>query len=97
MKKHLVIWKMFLQRKLMLSKRLLNNMLWEIENSRKELDRAESLDGYELSEDEDSSGNEDFPQHSEKSWDREYSGESDDYLLSNGAFSSKEKQTLQTT
>lgn len=63
----------------------------------KELGRAESPDGDELSEEEDSSGNEDFPQHSEKNWDREYSNESDDSLLRNGAFSTEEKQTLQTT
>jgi len=43
----------------------------------KDLDRNESPDGDERSEDEDFSGNEDFPQHSEKNWDREYSDESD--------------------
>jgi hypothetical protein len=63
----------------------------------KELDRAESPDGDELSEDEDSSGNEDFPQHSETNWDREYSDESDHCLLRNGTFSTEEKQMLQTT
>jgi hypothetical protein len=63
----------------------------------KELDRTESPDGDELSEDEDFSGNEDFPKHSEKNWDREYSDESDGCLLRNGTFSRGEKQTLQTT
>jgi hypothetical protein len=63
----------------------------------KELDRNESPDGDERSEDEDFSGNEDFPQHSEKNWDREYSDESDDCLLRNGTSSTEEKQTLQTT
>jgi len=63
----------------------------------KDLDRNESPDGDERSEDEDFSGNEDFPQHSEKNWDREYSDESDDCLLRNGTSSTEEKQTLQTT